>query len=79
MKTYAPSPHEWESAERQARARQAPVILGRDEIGLCAVSPDGWRFYMTDCCHAATTGDVAGVVCKKCFQVVDPALGGVPE
>lgn len=79
MKTYAPSPHEWESAAGQARRQNCVIILGRDEVGLCAVTPDGWRFYMTDCCHAATTGTQDGIACKKCFRLVNPALGGVPE
>lgn len=79
MRTYTPSPEEWESAEAQARAARAPIIVGRDAIGLCAVTDYKFRFYMTDCCHAATTGSECGVVCKGCFEPVDPRLGGVPE
>jgi hypothetical protein len=54
-------------------------ILGRDNVGLVAETDTGWLFYLTDCCKAATTGAEAGVVCKACYRVVNPGLGGVPE
>lgn len=51
-------------------------ILGSDSIGIVAVGPDGFRFYLTPCCKAATTRTASGVACAVCYQEVAPELGG---
>jgi hypothetical protein len=56
----------------------------RDRYGLEYVKDDdGFAFYLTPCCDAATNGSIAtgvpATVCRACYNEVDPLLGGVPE
>lgn len=40
---------------------------------------DGFAFYVTPCCDASAKGTEWGIVCRSCYEDVDPSLGGVPE
>jgi hypothetical protein len=55
------------------------TIVGRDAVGLVAVSADlpGFGYYLTDCCLASAKGGEHGVICRACYRPVDDALGGV--
>ena len=59
----------------------APQIVGTDEVGTIAET-GGFRYYLTSCCAASTTGSIAGgvpaVVCRECYTEVDSRLGGIP-
>lgn len=57
--------------------RSDAVIVGRDETGFMATSPElSFRWYLTDCCLASAKGSMGAVVCRGCYQEIDDALGG---
>lgn len=75
-------------AEQDARsdellAAQQPevpevLVLGRDGTGVVAES-HGMRYYLTDCCGASAKGSGDGIVCRGCYEYIDPWLGGLPD
>lgn len=54
------------------------LVLGRNDIGIVA-EDGGMQFYLTDCCVASAKGSIDGVVCRKCYGLIDPMLGGLPK
>lgn len=52
------------------------IHVGRDEIGGLACTPDStFMWYLTDCCGASAKGTEAGICCRRCYHLIDPALG----
>lgn len=55
------------------------LVLGRDRNGPVVQDADGDTWYITDCCGASAKGGEMSIVCRSCYQDVDPALGDVPD
>lgn len=54
-------------------------ILGREiSTGYLVALIDGTTCYVTDCCHASAKGSMGTVVCRACYQEIDPGIGGIP-
>ena len=45
--------------------------IGTDADGFKVAQVDGFKFRLTPCCSAATTGTDYGIVCKACFELSD--------
>lgn len=62
---------------RPAR-RVGPTILGRTARTGLRVATDGTlKWFLTDCCTASATASMGEVVCRACYEEVDPSIGGV--
>ena len=53
-------------------------VVGADSVGSIAVNNDGDAFYVTPCCGASSKGMEDYTGCRKCYEEVDPELGGIP-
>lgn len=58
------------------------TLIGYTPVALVALTRDGdfaSMTYLTDCCRASAKGSGSGgVVCRACYTVIDPRMGGVP-
>jgi hypothetical protein len=55
-------------------AREVGEEFGYD----VAVNNEGDAFYVTPCCGASSKGMEDYTGCRRCYQEVDPGLGGIP-
>jgi hypothetical protein len=46
-------------------------VIGIDSEGFKVADDDGFRYRLTPCCGASTTGTDEGVVCRSCYEPTD--------
>lgn len=55
----------------------ADRVVGLSDEGYVVVEDDsGYRYGLTDCCHASAKGVEDGIACRSCYRDVDWSLGG---
>lgn len=80
QRTLFPGDIEFEDGEvRRVPTGISERILGKDSEGDVVVGLEGMLYLLTPCCYASGKGwdSETGVVCRSCFQTVDPAYGGL--
>jgi hypothetical protein len=54
-------------------------LQGRDAEGyLVYLTRDDMDTRVTECCHASAKGTEDGICCRKCYALIDDAIGGQP-
>lgn len=66
----------------EAPTRVLHDVKGVDAMGLLVVGDSdvpGLLYSLTDCCFASAKGSMGAIVCRGCYEEIDPLLGGPAE